>query len=384
MQIPESLLSLIQGGENETVEFSASRTEASHNLGRTICAFANREGGHLFLGIQADGAVSGIREDRVEAVRQAVMALTREGGGLYPPLWLTPVRLEIDGRTVLCLQVPAAPEVARWRDRIMIRNGSSNLDITDHFEQVFQLYSRKVGIFTANQVTGHGLEVLRPDLIDRARSMTPDPNHPWRSMPDDQLLRSAGLLLPDEVSRRSGTPWEGITVAGILLFGRDSAIRSALPQYRTEAICRRDGVEVERETVATNLLESHDRLMAFGRKHLDSGTVGERILRELVSNLLTHREYLSGFPARLVLEDGRIRTENASLARRPITLPPRSLEPVLKNPPIGRVFREIGWGDELGAGLRNVSRWARGLSGAEPAFSDGPVFLVSVPLAGRS
>lgn len=58
-------------------------------------------------------------------------------------------------------------------------------------------------------------------------------NHPWLSMDDGELLRSAGLILLEHESRR-----EGITLAAILLFGKDTTIMSALPQHKTDMIFR--------------------------------------------------------------------------------------------------------------------------------------------------
>lgn len=48
------------------------------------------------------------------------------------------------------------------------------------------------------------MNVLRSDLIERARKMTHvrSNNHPWLSMDDVELLRSAGLILLDHESRR--------------------------------------------------------------------------------------------------------------------------------------------------------------------------------------
>ena len=46
-------------------------------------------------------------------------------------------------------------------------------------------------------------------------------------MDDEELLRSEGLILLDHESRR-----EGITLAAILLFGKDTTIMSAHPQHK--------------------------------------------------------------------------------------------------------------------------------------------------------
>ena len=57
-------------------------------------------------------------------------------------------------------------------------------------------------------------------------------------MSDEQLLCSAGLILTDADTGR-----EGITLAAILLFGKDSTIMSVLPQHKTDAIYRIENID---------------------------------------------------------------------------------------------------------------------------------------------
>ena len=141
----------------------------------------------------------------------------------------------MDGKKVLYIYVPVSSQVCRHHGRIFDRNNDSDIDITDNTDLVYQLYARKSGSYFVNKVTRFGIEDLRPDLIERARKMTSArvANHPWKSMTDEELLRSAGLILKDDV-----TQVEGITIAAILLFGKDSTIMSVLPQHKTDAIFR--------------------------------------------------------------------------------------------------------------------------------------------------
>ena len=155
------------------------------------------------------------------------------------------------------------------------------------------------------KVTRFQLSDLRSDLIERARMMTTSrtANHPWKSMSDEELLRSAGLILKDEEKQI-----EGITLAAILLFGKDATIMSVLPQHKTDAIFRVENLDRydDRDVIITNLLETYDRLIAFGQKHLSDPFVQEgihsisardHILREIFSNSLAHRDYSSGYVA---------------------------------------------------------------------------------------
>ena len=58
--LPQELLELIRGGENITVEFKKSRTEVTKDVYETVCAFSNRDGGHIFLGVKDNGEILGV------------------------------------------------------------------------------------------------------------------------------------------------------------------------------------------------------------------------------------------------------------------------------------------------------------------------------------
>ena len=57
-------------------------------------------------------------------------------------------------------------------------------------------------------------------------------------MSDEELPRGAGLILKDPERQL-----EGITLAAILLFGKDSTIPSVLPQHKPDAIFRVENVD---------------------------------------------------------------------------------------------------------------------------------------------
>ena len=46
----KQLIDLINGGENLTVEFKQSKNKLNRDVFDSVCAFLNRNGGHLFLG----------------------------------------------------------------------------------------------------------------------------------------------------------------------------------------------------------------------------------------------------------------------------------------------------------------------------------------------
>ena len=146
----------------------------------------------------------------------------------------------------------------------------------------------------------------------------------------------------------------------------------------------------DRDVVITNLIESYDRLMEFGKKHLNDVftldgvqriSARDKILREIISNLLMHRDFSSGYVPKLVIERNKITTENANLAHGHGNLNLNTFKPFAKNPPIAKVFREIGLADELGSGMRNSYKYTKMYSGGEPVFTEADVFTTVIPLS---
>ena len=146
----------------------------------------------------------------------------------------------------------------------------------------------------------------------------------------------------------------------------------------------------DRDVVITNLIESYDRLMEFGKKHLNDVftldgiqrvSARDKILREIISNLLMHRDISSGYVPKLVIERDRIITENANLVHGHGNLNLKTFKPFAKNPPIAKVFREIGLADELGSGMRNSYKYTKLYSGGEPIFTEADVFTTVIPLS---
>jgi ATP-dependent DNA helicase RecG len=58
--LKKQLLDIISSGEGLTIEFKECSTWVNRDVYESICAFLNRQGGHLFLGVKNDGTIAGI------------------------------------------------------------------------------------------------------------------------------------------------------------------------------------------------------------------------------------------------------------------------------------------------------------------------------------
>ena len=380
---------LIQNGEKIDVEFKESKDTITKDVFDTVCSFNNRNGGHILLGVNDKREIVGVNKDRVDKVIKEFTTSINNPQKIYPPLYLLPEVFEIDNKKIIHIRVPEGYRVCRHNGRIWDRSYEGDVNVTDNSELVYKLYARKQGSYFVNKVYPNlDISFLDSSVIAKAKKMaiSRNQNHVWKEISDEELLRSANLILTDPETKR-----EGITLAAILLFGKDNSIMSVLPQHKTDAIFRvvnKDRYD-DRDVVITNLIDSYERLIAFGQKHLNDlfvldGIVNvnarDRILREIVSNTLAHRDYSSGYPAKMIIDDEKITVENSNLAHGFGALDLRKFEPFPKNPTISKVFREIGLADELGSGMRNTYKYTQLYSGRKPLFEEGDIFRTIIPL----
>jgi ATP-dependent DNA helicase RecG len=59
---------------------------------------------------------------------------------------------------------------------------------------------------------------------------------------------------------------------------------------------------------------------------------------------------------------------------------PENFEPLPKNPILSRFFVNIGYADTLGSGVRNLFKFSKMYSGADPEMIEGDVFKTIIPL----
>ena len=106
----------------------------------------------------------------------------------------------------------------------------------------------------------------------------------------------------------------------------------------------------------------------------------DKIFREVISNLLIHREYSNAYPAKLIIEGKKAITENSNKPHGHGIIDPKNFSPYPKNPTIAKFFKEIGRVDELGSGVRNIYKYNKLYSGADPIFIEEDIFKTMIPL----
>jgi ATP-dependent DNA helicase RecG len=384
------LSELLKNGEGLTAEFKRCSGRVESDVFESICAFMNRFGGDVLLGVEDDGTVVGVKGDAV-AIRNNIMNVANDGNLFDPVAYIAPEIVEHEGKTLVHVRVPVSGEVHAYKGVVYDRNGDADVRVRSTAAKGLMIL-RKQGIFTERKIYPYvaksdlELSVLKRLRVRAQNNSRDERRHPWMDMDDDQLLRSAKLVGTDRETGKSG-----FNLAAVMLLGTEDVIKDICPAYVTDAILRVKNLDRydDRDIVTVNLISAYDRLMEFACKHLPDPfflegdvrrSLREIIVREMVANTLVHREFTSSRPARFVIEQDRMFVENACRASSGDVLTPDNFTPEPRNPIIANFFRVIGYADQLGSGVRNLFKYSKAYGGADPQLTDGDVFRTEISL----
>ena len=211
------LAKLIQNGENSGVEFKRDDVTA-WRLAKEMAALLNLEGGHILLGVEEDGSVSGLAREPGKTEEWVMEAARTHLRPAAIPFWET-IRWS-DSKTVGIVSLPAdAPDKPYKYKRgsawvTQVRAGTTSRDATDEEEARLYMQSGRLQ-YDRKPIPGAGLEDfdmrrLQNYFRDIRRQSCP---------PEQDREEWARLLVNTEfmcVDRGRMLPSAG----GLLLFGR--------------------------------------------------------------------------------------------------------------------------------------------------------------------
>lgn len=383
----EQIKKLIAGGENQHVEFKKAKNDFPNDAFESICAFLNTDGGTLILGVEDDGTIIGVNPKSIDQIKTKFVTSINNPELLNPVIYLNINDIEYEGKTILYIIVPNASNVYRYKSRIYKRNHESDSDITDIAEEVAKLYLLTDNSYSENQIFPYlPVEELRTDLIAKVKKIAKINNasNDWSDLDTKEFLRRNKLY-----RRNYTTNQEGVTLAGVLLFGTDEQIASVVPSFKFELAKCVDNPERydDRITLQTNLIDCLEQASAFIEKHLPSpfyleGTqridLRNNIFREIIANMLVHKEYSGAEPTKLIIKKNEIIAENSNKPhiRGFITL--QNTENFSKNPNIVKIFRAMGYVEDFGTGIPKLFKYCNAYTGFDPVIEDGNIFHITV------
>jgi ATP-dependent DNA helicase RecG len=220
--------------EGPDIEYKSAAGGLPGDLWETYSAFANTDGGGIWLGVKqrADGTLEPHGVESPEKMRQDFWNLVNNRGKIsHNLLTETSVRilpLPSGGRSLIRIDVSRA---SRFQRPVFVgqnpfkgtyrRNAEGDYLCTeDEVRRMFADQSQQPA--DSRLLRGFGIDDIHLDSLRqyRNRFASRSPNHPWLSEDDKGFL---GKLEGWRRDRDSGI--EGPTLAGMLMFGREQAIR---------------------------------------------------------------------------------------------------------------------------------------------------------------
>jgi len=380
MTAQDKFIALTRKGEDTRIEYKTCTEEISESLYESVCSFLNHSGGQILVGVQNDGTIIGVNPDKVEKLRTDIVNCINNPELFLPCPYFTPRIMEVEGKSVMQLDIPCGQYVYRFKGRYWDRNDDADIDVTDQPELLLSIFERKnPHLFEERIVEGLTMEHLDAKTFQYCRNIlaTIQPSHPWLQMTNEELLISAHL------AKKDGDKLQ-LKYAALILFGTEDAITELMPRYRFEAVFHmctyaqfNDMTQFpsrydDRRTIRQNLIQVYDQLGAFverylpDRFYLPANTMQRQnlrwdLFREIVGNLCVHTDFSSGYACFFHVFKDRVVTKNPTRLLPEIPegeLTIQQLSNYTKNPLLVRVFHELNWAEDLGSGTRNILRYA--------------------------
>ncbi|MEC4747167.1 RNA-binding domain-containing protein [Methylomicrobium sp. Wu6] len=378
----DQLLEALHLGEDRDVEFKSANGGLPKSLWESVSAFANTEGGTIVLGVvERDGAyiVEGVRKPQV--LLKTFWDSHNNAQKLNQPVCHERdiSVLAVDGSEVVCIHVPRANR----QQRPVFINGNPFFgcykrnhegDYRCSEAEVRQML-RDAG---DDPLDGQILEGFDIDDLDvesvtayRNRFASRDSDHPFLALGEREFLESLGAWRLDRRSKLSG-----ITLAGLLMFGKERSLLEALPHFHLDYQEQLSGDPDVRWTFrltldgkwAPNLFNFYFRVyprlvdgidvpfkLDKAATRLEQTHVHEA-LREALVNTLVHADHQSSRPLTVIKHSdafiftnpGRLRIPREQLYQGGVSDP--------RNPNLLKMFQMLGLGEKAGSGFQKILR----------------------------
>lgn len=374
--------------ETLTVEFKSDLKKYSNSdLFDDIVAFANTEGGDLYLGVENDGTVTGVHEDH----KNPVMLSAYIANNTVPPI---SVRAEMidDEKPVLKISVPKSTGGIRatgagkiLRRRLKPDGSPENIPMYPT-EIATRLSDLRLLDYSAMMVVEATEEDIDPLELERLRRivLAYDGEKALLELDNHELLRALGL-----VREQNGVSYP--TVAGLLMLGKVQSLQRFVPTHKT-AFQVLEGTTVRvNDEFALPVLASIEKLIGYldvwnpeqeieiGLFRMAAAEFHKRALREGIVNAFSHRDYSRMGRVRVAIAD-----EGVTIASPGGFIEGVTVETLLTAEPHGRnqlladALKRVGLAEKTGRGIDRIYEGSLIYGRSLPDYSGSTDVLVSL------
>ena len=329
--------------ENSNTEFKREYTDS---IRKAVVAFANTDGGCIYVGIEDDGTVVGVAD--VDDVQKRVISLCRDGIQPDVMMFLSCDRTVIEDKDVIRLQVQRGTDCPYYLkgkgirpEGVYVRRGPVSLPAA---ESQIRKMIREAGDFRYEQERS-----LEQELTFKATErFLQEAGVPFgeaerrtlRIVSKDGLYTNLGLLLSDQCQH---------TVKVAIFSGKKQVVFRDRREFSGSLLLQVNQV--------IEYLDFHNALHSEirGMKRLDSRDYPVESLREAIFNAFVHRDY--GFSGSILVSVYEDRIEILSLGglAEGVTYNDMMLGvSIPRNPKLAEIFYRLHYIEAFGTGVRRI------------------------------
>jgi len=360
----QKYLEKIKMGENQTTEF---KTSFQKEVIETVVAFANTQGGHIFIGVSDGGEIIGYNANQ-ESMQNWINQIKL---GTQPSILVDIDELNIEEKSIFVINVKEYPlKPISYKNRYYKRMKNSNHIMS--LDEISNMHLQTMNSSWDYYIdTRHDFDDISQENIDYFIKKVETNLH--KTFDDDPLtiLKKYELIKEDK-----------LTFGAYLLFTSNNSALTAFQIGRfKDAITIVDNIDIN-----TNLFKQIDIAIEFIRKHLMTefiitGNPQRTVrydypleaIREVVINMIVHRDYRDSGNSIIKIFDNRIEFFNPGKLYDGLTieeLESGNYSSRTRNRAVARAFKEAGIIERYGSGIARIKNECKLHGSIEPKFEE--------------
>ena len=350
--------------ETLSIEFKSDiKKYGDNDLFEDVVAFANTEGGDLYLGVEDDGTITGVHPEHANPVTLGAYI----ANNTVPPI---STRCEIveDEKPILRITVPksyggivATRSGKILRRRIKIDNTPENVPMYPT-EIATRLSDLRLLDYSTMIVLEGSLADIDPLELERLRRIVLAYNgdRALLELDDRELLKALGFT-----REQNGTVYP--TIAGILMVGKVSSIEKFVPtgissfqvlegtSVRVNEDYRLPILAAIEKIVAHTEVWNPEQELEMGLFRMPAPEFDKRALREAIVNAFCHRDYSIMGRVRVAITDEGLTIANPGGFIEGVTIQNLlTAEPHGRNQLLADALKRVGLAEKTGRGIDRI------------------------------
>jgi ATP-dependent DNA helicase RecG len=382
---------LIRQGESLKIEFKSDlKSLPDKELVSAVVSLANTEGGDLLLGVEDDGAVTGLHANHLNVTGIPSLIANKTN----PSIAVRVERCDFQGKAVARITVLKSRQLVSTSDGLLLRRRlklDGKPEAVPFYPHEFIQRQSSMGLVDPSAMVFEDIDANRLDPLQRLRIRNAVKKYGGEqnllSLADEELDGALGLCREQNGVRRP-------TLAGLLLLGTEDLLRHYLPAYEVAfQVLRGTDVRVN-EFYRKPLLETFEEVelqfrpwvmeeeIQVGLFRVPVPNYDRRAFREAFVNALVHRDFSTLGAVHVKLDEDGLWVsspggfiEGISLDNLLVT-PPRS-----RNPLLADIIKRIGLAERTGRGIDRIFEGMLRYGRPAPDYSMSTPHTVSVLLS---